>query len=157
MSIWRHLTRIKCSQVKKILWKTKCKISWISSLSRHTWIEDMIKMSTIDYLGAGSKARHDLVTKKQLFATECLLTVSITARPHVDLCFLFVWLFLVFFVFSLVFDFLTAVNHMSSTCRAQSILLAFYHCKQLQIMSPWSVVEMSLCCTSPCFMRWTNE
>lgn len=67
-----------------------------------------------------SRAKHDLVTKKQLFATECLMTISITARPdvqtHVFLC-----------VFSLVFDFPSAVNHMPSICSVQSILLAFCH------------------------------
>ena len=31
-----------------------------------------------------SKAKHDLVAKKQLFATECLVTISITARPDVQ-------------------------------------------------------------------------
>lgn len=77
-----------------------------------------------------SKAVHDLVTKKQLFATECLLTGSITLGPNVrthD-----------FLVFSLVFYSLDVVNHMSLICNVQSILLDFYHFKQLQIISPWS-------------------
>lgn len=93
-----------------------------------------------------SKAKHDLVTKKQSFATECLMTVSITARPDVQT-------HAFFGVFSLVFDFLSAINHMPSICSVQSILLAFYHFKQLRIMSPWSVLEMCLCCTNLCFMR----
>ena len=77
-----------------------------------------------------SKAVHDSVTKKQLFATECLLTGSITLGPKVQTH--------AFLVFSLVFDFLAAVNHMSLICSVQCILLDFYHFKQLQIMSPWS-------------------
>lgn len=95
-----------------------------------------------------TKAEYDLLGQKQLFTTEHLVRLSTAvARPWcVCVCVFYIQLF--FFL-----HFPSAVNHMSSLGSIPSILLALYHFKQLRIMSPWSVLEMSLCCTSPYFMR----